>query len=518
VADDDFPFEALRKTRLNNGHYSIVYLVTVEEHILESLGLREPSQYLAESAASHGTATFIVKVLPRNAKKVVAARLDRERRLFTDVQMPAASGREFLTHRPPLPRFLGSSPDDPEMTCSWLALEFLDGKTLREEVETESRGQPLPVEILPRFASALWDTMSALHELGIAHRDISWNNVILRRTGGGVAVDDLVLIDLGLAFHEEVPLYLSDPSITADVGATPGFDPPLFMPASLRSLESERSRDIYQWACNVLAAATGRVEEECTHRNFGSIYWQRFDDERNDADLVQALKIAMLPDSAKRSNEIEGLIRPRLPGPRLDGFIEEAGRNKAELIRLGVDASESAKRVEELNDVVDRLTGDLDTLQADLNRLREEQLEGLADGSNAAAYRGTGALDARHEVAQWRAVVGEQVGLISHLKKRLTLLAEPSEDGAGWLGTDRRAKGDRSDPLAEEDVAALRRQVEMAQMRERDWADCGANLERAKRVIADLQERNEILGTELGRLEVELSRANAHLRDKRGGA
>jgi serine/threonine-protein kinase len=75
----------------------------------------------------------------------------------------------------------------------WLAMELVDGPSLRERLEQERR---LPIDEALEIASSLLDTLAAAHAQGVIHRDVKPDNVLFAREGGRLV---LRLADFGLA-------------------------------------------------------------------------------------------------------------------------------------------------------------------------------------------------------------------------------------------------------------------------------------------------------------------------------
>ena len=73
----------------------------------------------------------------------------------------------------------------------WLAMELLEGETLRERVER--RGRLDPEELVP-IAVACSSALEAAHEAGVVHRDLKPDHIFLPRTGPAAK-----LLDFGLS-------------------------------------------------------------------------------------------------------------------------------------------------------------------------------------------------------------------------------------------------------------------------------------------------------------------------------
>src|SRR5215467_7536821 len=74
-------------------------------------------------------------------------------------------------------------------SVSYLAMELVDGKTLREMLASG----PLPVRRLLPIAAQIADGLAKAHESGIVHRDLKPENVMVKRDGF------VKILDFGLA-------------------------------------------------------------------------------------------------------------------------------------------------------------------------------------------------------------------------------------------------------------------------------------------------------------------------------
>lgn len=80
----------------------------------------------------------------------------------------------------------------------YIAMEYLAGRTLAEIIgDTASRGEALPERRCLRFMGQLADAVTSIHAMGIVHRDIKPNNVVV--TGSEGAEERLKLLDFGTA-------------------------------------------------------------------------------------------------------------------------------------------------------------------------------------------------------------------------------------------------------------------------------------------------------------------------------
>jgi serine/threonine-protein kinase len=85
----------------------------------------------------------------------------------------------------------------------FIATEFIDGKTLRQRMVSETLGLRDALDIAIQVANAL----AAAHEAGIVHRDIKPENIMLRRDGC------VRVLDFGLAKLTEQPALSSNPEV-----------------------------------------------------------------------------------------------------------------------------------------------------------------------------------------------------------------------------------------------------------------------------------------------------------------
>jgi serine/threonine-protein kinase len=78
---------------------------------------------------------------------------------------------------------------------AFMAMEFLRGSTLREEME---EGVGMALDQAMTIATQLSGALVAAHERGVVHRDLKPENIFLETTNSGVP--RVVVVDFGLAF------------------------------------------------------------------------------------------------------------------------------------------------------------------------------------------------------------------------------------------------------------------------------------------------------------------------------
>lgn len=155
-------------TRLND-----IYVI---RSLIASGGMGEV--YKGEALAT-GDAVAIKVVKPDLARNTSALALFRRE----------ASALHNLHHEAIVRYFVFTV--DPKLGLPYLAMEFVDGVSLSERLEQGPLDGPTLCLLLRRLAAGL----QAAHDLGIIHRDVSPDNVIL--PGGNVA--RAKLIDFGIA-------------------------------------------------------------------------------------------------------------------------------------------------------------------------------------------------------------------------------------------------------------------------------------------------------------------------------
>jgi serine/threonine-protein kinase len=116
----------------------------------------------------------------------LASNQDRMRRFVQEAKAAAALNHPNIAHI----YEIGTCAAGPgKNLVQFIAMEFIDGLTLREELGRGERQLPDTIEIAGQIAAAL----SAAHSAGIVHRDLKPENVMIRRDG------IVKVLDFGLA-------------------------------------------------------------------------------------------------------------------------------------------------------------------------------------------------------------------------------------------------------------------------------------------------------------------------------
>ncbi len=124
----------------------------------------------------------------------------------------------------------------------YFVMELVEGQALAEVLEAQhNAGQWLPFEAIAQIVLEIGDALTAMHAIGLIHRDVKPANVLLDRER-----DRAVLVDVGVAKRrgDEV-----------DGAGTPGYAAPeSFLEGSTESPET----DVYGLAATMFCALTGR--------------------------------------------------------------------------------------------------------------------------------------------------------------------------------------------------------------------------------------------------------------------
>jgi eukaryotic-like serine/threonine-protein kinase len=222
---------------------------------------------LTELLGAGGTARVYAAIGPSGAQVAVKilrphlAASDTMRSAFFEEVRAAGS----LQH-PAIAQVLDAGVDGADSPVVWIAMELVRGRTLAEIVRAEG---PLELPDALVAADALLDALAAAHRGGVVHRDVSPANVMLDPDARGDAAAlaaSVRLLDFGLADIPGRSTAGADPLLSEHVPSSARGGPhggvvasvPYASPEHLRGEPVEESGDVYQAACTIFFALTGR--------------------------------------------------------------------------------------------------------------------------------------------------------------------------------------------------------------------------------------------------------------------
>src|SRR5437868_5404529 len=199
--------------------------------------------YLAED--SQLRRRVALKVLPED----LAANEDRMRRFEQEAQAAAALNHPNIAHV----YEIGESDG-----VHFIAMEFIDGQTLREKIHRERT----ELRKLLRFLQHAAEGLAKAHTAGIVHRDLKPDNIMITRDGHAK------ILDFGLAklieqrptpgaeSSEVATAVMPQHSTPGTVMGTVGYMSP--EQAQGRINEIDQRSDIFSFGCILFEAATGK--------------------------------------------------------------------------------------------------------------------------------------------------------------------------------------------------------------------------------------------------------------------
>src|ERR1051326_6040128 len=199
--------------------------------------------YLAEDTRLHRKVAL--KILPSE----LAANKDRMRRFEQEAQAAAALNHPNIAHI----YEIGSGEG-----LNFIAMEFIDGRTLREEIREQADWRKLL-----RHLQHVADGLAKAHAAGIIPRDLKPDNIMITREGHAK------ILDFGLAkliehrspstsaegFSEVATAVMPQHSAPGTVMGTVGYMSP--ETAQGRTNEIDHRSDIFSFGCILYEAVTG---------------------------------------------------------------------------------------------------------------------------------------------------------------------------------------------------------------------------------------------------------------------
>ena len=127
---------------------------------------------------------------------------------------------------------------------AYLAMELLDGVTLRQELE--ARSEPVAPPVAGLWFDAVCEAVAAAHQAGVVHRDLKPENVFISRTGA------IKVLDFGLARFVQ-PGAFSSMTVPGLVMGTMGY----IAPEQYLGKEADAQSDVFSLGVMVFEAVAG---------------------------------------------------------------------------------------------------------------------------------------------------------------------------------------------------------------------------------------------------------------------
>jgi len=188
---------------------------------------------------------------------------------------------------------------------AYLAMELLDGHTLREELDR--RPEPVPPALAAVWFGAIFEAVAAAHHAGVVHRDLKPENVFLTPPG------PIKVLDFGLARFVH-PDQASSVTVPGLVMGTLGY----IAPEQLLGKEADAQSDVFSLGVMVFEAVTGELPYP--GRNVAELATSVFIDEPHitgDDSAVRALDAALArcitTDRARRFGSVVEMAAELLP-------------------------------------------------------------------------------------------------------------------------------------------------------------------------------------------------------------
>jgi serine/threonine protein kinase len=184
-----------------------------------------------------------LKVLPVEA----ASHADRMRRFIQEAKAAAALNHPHIAHVYEIDEVDG---------LNFIAMEFIDGITLRKKIHQERAELATLIKILQHVAEAL----AKAHAAGIIHRDLKPDNIMITLDGFAKVLDfglaKLIEPQQSIGSASEVVTIMQQHSRPGLILGTIGYMSP--EQAQGRTDEIDQRSDIFSFGCILFEAVTGR--------------------------------------------------------------------------------------------------------------------------------------------------------------------------------------------------------------------------------------------------------------------
>jgi serine/threonine-protein kinase len=203
-------------------------------------------RYEIQSVLGRGGMGIVYRAHDRDLDDAVAIKTLRSEALSADPTLLDRFKQEIrLARRITHPNILRTHDLGETGGMRYLSMEFARGLTLKQLVDT---GDILPTPVGLRIAKQICAGLAAAHEVGVIHRDIKPQNIIIEATGG------LKIMDFGIARLKE------ERGMTAE-GTVVG-TPDYMSPEQARGIALDFRSDIYSTGVVLYEVFTGTLPFE----------------------------------------------------------------------------------------------------------------------------------------------------------------------------------------------------------------------------------------------------------------
>ncbi|MEU6364900.1 serine/threonine-protein kinase [Streptomyces sp. NPDC046931] len=216
---------------------------------------------------------------------------------------------------------------DPEAPVPWVATGYAAGPSLAAAV---TDGGPLPPHSVRALGAGLAEALSAVHGLGLVHRDVKPSNVLL-------TLDGPLLIDFGIARAMDGTASLTSTGVSV---GSPGY----MSPEQILGKGVTGAADVFSLGAVLAYAATGRspFPGDSSAALLYKVVHEEPELDGVEGELRELVAACLVKDPAARPapQEVAGRLAPQgaarlvtggwLPGP----LVEQVSRKAVQLLNL----------------------------------------------------------------------------------------------------------------------------------------------------------------------------------------